>query len=120
MSEVQFNPDVKLFLADVDETVADVYTPATPEMVTELTSLLEEGRAVFFVSGTSFARIKQRVIDALPQSLRRGILVSHCSGAEVWGYDETGNLRTEPFYSLYDVTLDEAQKAKWREIVQQL
>ena len=120
MREVQFNPEVKLFLADVDETVADVYTPATPEMITELTTLLEEGRSIFFVSGTSFARIKQRVIDSIPQPLRRGILVSHCSGAEVWGYDEAGNLRAEPFYSLYDATLDEAQKTKWREIVQQL
>ena len=51
MSEVQLNSEVKLFLAYEDETEADVYTPASPEMLTELTSLLEEGRAVFLVSG---------------------------------------------------------------------
>jgi len=35
-NSLKWNPDVKLILADVDETIADVYTDATPRMITLL------------------------------------------------------------------------------------
>lgn len=119
-SSVKFNPEVRLFLSDVDETVADLYTPAAPEMITELSSILESGRVLFFISGAGFDRIQERVVDAIPAPLRKGVLVSHCSGSEVVGYDEAGELRAEPFYSLYDKTLDQKQKDDWRDVVRRL
>lgn len=117
---IKFNPEVRLFLSDVDETVADLFVPAVPEMMTELTSLLESGRVIFFISGAGYDRLQERVVDAIPAHLRNGVLISHCSGAEVVGYDETGELRPEPFYSLYDKTLSQEQKDGWRGVVRQL
>jgi len=117
---VVFNPRVRLILADVDETIADVYTPAAPRMLVELEALLTSGVALFLVSGASLARIQQRVVSPLPAHLRRHVLVSHCSGAEVWGYTASGQLAAQPFYSAYDTTLDAAAKTRWREVVGQL
>lgn len=37
------NDYIKLTLSDVDETIADVYTPAEPAMIAELRNLLSEG-----------------------------------------------------------------------------
>lgn len=48
---IKFNPAVKLILADVDETVADVYTPATPAMIDELNLLFPAGYNIQFWSG---------------------------------------------------------------------
>jgi hydroxymethylpyrimidine pyrophosphatase-like HAD family hydrolase len=119
-SSVEFNPEVKVFLSDVDETVADNFTPAAPEMTDELSGLLSEGKKLVFISGASVSRIKRRVVDAIDPSLRKGILISHCSGAEVWGFQNSGELQSEPYYTLYESTLDEQQRTKWREIIQQL
>ncbi len=120
MSSIQFNPQAKLFLSDVDETVADNYTPAIPQMIDELSSLLAGGKKIVFISGASVSRIRQRIVDSIDPELRKGILISHCSGAEVWGFEETGELRRASYYSLYEGTLNEAQRKKWREIIQQL
>ncbi|HEX3082528.1 MAG TPA: hypothetical protein VHQ86_04705, partial [Candidatus Saccharimonadia bacterium] len=114
---VQFNPKATLFLSDVDETVADNYTPATSAMISELSLLLAEGKKIVFISGASVTRIQQRIVDALDPPLRKNILISHCSGAEVWGFDEAGTLLPAPYYSLYATTLNDAQRGKWREII---
>jgi acetamidase/formamidase len=46
-NQISFNPKVQLILSDVDETVADVYRQATPEMINELNKLLEEKKYYF-------------------------------------------------------------------------
>jgi hydroxymethylpyrimidine pyrophosphatase-like HAD family hydrolase len=117
---IKWNNKVKLVLADVDETIADVYTPAEPEMIGELTSVLEEGVVIFFVTGASLARVESRITNQIPGHLRRFTLVSHCNGAEVWGFNSEGDKKEKPFYSLYDETFSQQQKDKWREIVKQL
>jgi len=40
---ITWNPEIRLAVSDVDETIAEVYTPAEPEMITELSSFLSEG-----------------------------------------------------------------------------
>lgn len=122
MSEdkIAWNDQVKLIVSDVDETIADNFTPAVPEMIKEIVALLEEGKVLFMVSGASLKRIRTRIIDALPVKLRKNILVAHCSGVEVWGFQENGELKTAPFYSLYEGVLTEEQKEKWREVIKQI
>lgn len=117
---ITFNKSIKLILSDVDETVADVYTPATTEMINELVSLLKDNIAIFFVTGASLERVEQRIIKQIPDNLRKKILVSHCSGAEVWGYEDNGERMDKPYYSLYEGSLTNEQKTKWREIVKQV
>lgn len=117
---ILWNTDVKLIISDVDETIADNYLPATPEMAIELSSLLEEGKILFCVTGASIKRINMRIFVQIPPHLRKNILAAHCSGAEVWGFTEEGNLRDKPFYTLYEGALTDEQKTKWRELVQQL
>lgn len=119
MSEIKWNPKIKLVVSDVDETIADLFVPAAPEMADELNGLLREGKALFLVSGAGFASIKRRVVDLIDPSFRKRVLVSHCSGAEVKGFDEEGNELEKPYYSKYDEILTSDQKDKWREIVKQ-
>lgn len=115
---IEFNPLVKLVFADVDETIADVYTDADPEMIIMLDKYLESGRYLFLVSGGGLQSIMDRVCLKIKKNLRHRILVSHCSGAEVWGFDKPGELNDDPFYSLYDKTFSQEQKIKFREIVE--
>ncbi len=116
--KIEWNNNVRLIVTDVDETIADLYKPAESEMIKELVRLLQEDRSIFFVTGQGFQSVKWRILDQIPQELRVKILVGHCSGAEVWGYNSDGTLRGKPFYSVYD--LSEDQKKKWRELIQQL
>ncbi len=120
MASIHWNPNVKLIIADVDETIAGNYIPAVQAMLQALTSLLEEGKVLFFVSGASLTRIRTRIVDAIPAGLRHQIVVAHCSGAEVWGFTNEGELNDQPFYSVYDSSLTEQKKKIWREKIQQL
>jgi hypothetical protein len=123
MSERQtviWNDSIRLALSDVDETIAEVYTPADPEMINELSSFLEEGRKLFMVTGGSLKRVRAGITDFIPTELRKDILVSHCSGAEVWGFTEDGELKPQPFYSIYEETFTDEMKQSWRQVVDQL
>lgn len=117
---LQFNPSLKLVLADVDETIADVYTKATPEMIHALNSFLEEGRALFLVSGGGLQSIRERIIDLLRPELRHQVIVAHCSGAEVWGFQKGGEINSEPYYGVYERHFTDEQKRTWRKITNQL
>ena len=118
--KVRWNESIRLALSDVDETIAEVYTPAEPEMIAELTQFLQEGRKLFMVTGGSLGRVQFGITDLLPAELRREILVSHCSGAEVWGFTQDGDLREKPFYSIYEDTFGDEMKKSWRVVVDQL
>ncbi len=117
---IRWNDNIRLALSDVDETIAEVYTPAEPEMIDELTSFLREGRKLFMVTGGSLKRVRSGITDLIPSELRRDILVSHCSGAEVWGFTENGELQNRPFYSIYEDTFTDGLKKAWRDVVDQL
>ena len=117
---ITWNPQIKLVVADVDETIAEVYTPAEPAMIAELTSFLTDGGKLFMVTGGSLKRVRTGITDLLDPALRQHILVSHCSGAEVWGFTTEGELREKPFYSIYEETFTEDMKARWRQAVDTL
>ncbi len=56
MSEkITYQQSLRLAFSDVDETIADVYTPADPEMITELSLYLQDGGRLFMVTGGSLA-----------------------------------------------------------------
>ncbi len=116
--KIEWNKKIKLIISDVDETIADLYKPAEPEMIGELKDLLGEGKSIFFVTGQGLKSVQWRIVDQIPQELRAKILVGHCSGAEVWGHNSDGMLKEKPFYSVYD--LSEDQKKTWRELVKQI
>jgi len=117
MSSIGWNPELRLALSDVDETIADVYTPAEPGMINELSSLLQDGLKLFMVSGGSLGRIRRDITDNIKPELRKDILISHCSGAEVWGFQDDGSLRDQPFYSMYEERFTPGMKETWREVV---
>ncbi len=117
---IKWNPEVKLILSDLDETIADLYVPATLGIITELTRLLESGLPLFIITGQGRQSIHSRVLSQLPKPLLTKVLMGHCNGAEVWGHEADGNLQVQPFYSVYEERFSEAQKPIWREIVQQL
>lgn len=115
-----WNANLKLVLSDVDETVADLYREAHPDMIRELVRLLEQNLVLFFVTGQSLKSVQWRIVEQLPGYLRKNILVGHCSGAEVWGYTDEGALLPAPFYSVYETHVNELQKKSWRDIVSTL
>lgn len=117
---IKWNDKVKLIISDVDETIADLYKAAEPEMINELASLLKEGKVLFFISGQSVQSINWRIVNYLPKELRQRLLVGHCSGCEVWGYSEGGELNDKPYYSHYEGRLNLEQRILWRKIVDQI
>lgn len=119
-SSITWNPDVRLAVSDVDETIAEVYTPAEPAMVAELSSFLSEGGKLFMVTGGSLKRVREGITNLIEPSLRHDILISHCSGAEVWGFTDAGELRSKPFHSIYEETFTDEMKERWRQAVAQL
>lgn len=120
MSTLPFNPNIKLVLADVDETIADVYTDATPATIHELNTFVAEGRVLFLVSGGGLQSIRERIVDKLEPEVRHKILIAHCSGAEVWGFEKGGEIKNKPYYGLYEGHFTDEQKEKWREVVNTL
>ncbi len=118
--EIKFNDKVKLIFSDVDETVADVYRPAEPALIPELEKVIKEDKVIVFISGAGLANINERIVNAINPKLRHNILVAHCSGAEVWGYDENGEVLPEPYYSLYDENVNERQKQEFRDAIDKL
>lgn len=120
MSDIKWSDQIKLIISDVDETIADLYVKADPEMVKELSLLLKEGKAIFFITGQGLKNVLWRIVDNIPKPLRSRILIGHCSGAEVWGFDKNSDLLDKPFYSAYEQIALEPQKKKWREVVKKL
>lgn len=120
MSSIKWNDKLKLIVSDVDETIADLYIKAEVEMVKELSSLLKEGKAIFFVTGQGLKSVLWRIVDNVPKPLRSRILVGHCSGAEVWGFDKNGKLLDKPYFNIYEEIVSEVQKKKWRKLVEKL
>lgn len=120
MSAIKRNKNTSLVIADVDQTIAADFLPASPGMIDELRLFLEGDRSIFLVTGGPFNRVKSRITDSLPKHLRHRVVVAHCSGSEVWGFDKSGAQHKEPFYSLYDSLVDTAHKRRWREIVEEL
>jgi len=120
LSNIVWNNQLLLAVSDVDETIAEVYTPADPAMITELSSFLRGGGKLFMVTGGSLARVQRDITNRIDPALRRDILISHCSGAEVWGFTAAGELRDQPFYSVYEETFTPEMKQQWRAIVEQL
>lgn len=116
---IRWNKNVKLIISDVDETVADVYTSASSELVRELEKLLVEGRVLFLISGHDMHGIQKRIVSHIKKHLRKSIVVGHCSGAEVWGFNEDGTLQSRPLYSLYG-KLSSVQKKQWRDVIHRL
>lgn len=117
---IQWNSNVRLVIADVDETIAEVYTPATPDMIEELSSFLKDEGKLFMVTGGSLKRVCEGITNLIDPVLRHNILISHCSGAEVWGFNHNGELKDTPFYSVYEEHFDDEMKKRWREVVDQL
>ena len=120
MPKIKWSSEVKLILSDVDETIADLYLSAEPEMIAELSELLEEGLSLFLITGHGLKGIQDRITDKIPAKLRKRILVSHCSGVEVWGFDIQGNLNQKPYYSLYEDKMSEQQRKLWRDLVNRI
>jgi hypothetical protein len=109
-----------LIISDVDETVADLYLPADPSIIHEIQELLNEGKRIFFITGQSKTAVHNRIVNFIAKSLRQNILIGHCSGAEVWGYNAEGDFLETPYYSLYDSELSQKQKDDLRLVVNQL
>ena len=117
---VTWNQKLKLIVSDVDETIADLYTAAAPEMIDQLIRLLDDGKVLVLITGQSVTSMRWRIVDSIPAQLRHRVLLGSCSGAEVWGFERDGSLRETPFYSRYEETLSPAQRETWRTVMRQL
>lgn len=91
---------VTLVISDVDDTLAPPFRDISPSLARALTRLVGNGTALFLVSGQGIENIERRVIRAFPRPLRRRILVGHCHGAEVFGYDHEGRRVIRPLFSV--------------------
>lgn len=117
---ILWNKELKIAVADIDETIADVYMAAEPAMINEINILLEDGVKLFMVTGGGLAHAQWRITDAIKPELRQNILISHCSGAEVWGFEKSGELKKAPFFSVYEDVFTDEMKTQFRKVIQQL
>ena len=104
-------------ISDVDETIADLYLPAEVPMLEALTELLSLGTKLVLITGQSVDNVERRVVNLLPSIYRNHILVGHCSGAELWGYDTDGKRLTTPHYSMYQGQMSSEMVRAWRETI---
>lgn len=116
---ILWNSKLELIISDVDETIAELYLPASEKMLKELENLLDEGLVLFLISGQSKDNIYSRIIKFIKPELRKRIIVGHCSGAEVWGFNEYGSFLDKPYYSAYELIPLE-KKTKWRKAIELL
>jgi hydroxymethylpyrimidine pyrophosphatase-like HAD family hydrolase len=116
---IKWNKEVKFIIADVDNTIADVYTDATPSMINDLEKVLSEGIILFLMSGGGKKSIIDRVISKIKTN-KQNIILAHCSGAEIIGFDEKGKEIFPFYYSSYDQLMNKEQKKEWREITNEL
>jgi hydroxymethylpyrimidine pyrophosphatase-like HAD family hydrolase len=119
-ASIRWNDRVRFCISDLDETIADVYSPTAPAMVDELSALLHEGRALFIITGQGIDRVTSGLTHLISPELRQHIIAGVCSGSEVWGFTKAGELRNLPFYSMYDEVFTDQLKQIWREKTQQL
>lgn len=91
---------VRLIVSDVDDTLAPPFRDISATLAHALTRLVGNGTILFLVSGQSIENIERRVVRAFPRPLRRNILVGHCHGAEVFGYDSAGWRVIPPLFSM--------------------
>lgn len=110
---------VQLIVSDVDDTLAEVYSPAKREIIQGLTTFLYRDKYLFLISGQSIGNIFHRIVRPLPRDIWSRILVGSCSGAEVTGFDENGPL-PKPFYSIYECVFSDEMKKKWRSIMKRI
>jgi hydroxymethylpyrimidine pyrophosphatase-like HAD family hydrolase len=120
MTTLKFNNDVKLIISDVDETIAGIYMDAESDMILELEKLLRDNKIIFMITGHGLEGVQKRITNKIDKHLRKGILIAHCSGAEVQGFDNDGEIHRTPFYDKYETIFSQSQKKIWREIVQQI
>ena len=115
---IHWNEEVRLIIADVDDTIAPVYHDIAREMVKEIEELLITGIKFFLISGQSIQNICARIIRYIHPELRNSILVAHCNGAEVYCFDREGKLCEKPVFTILDYV--QVDKRKWKEVLQQI
>lgn len=111
---------LRMIVSDVDDTLANVYEPASEAIICGLNAMLERGKRFFFISGQGERNICERIVCRLNPIYRNQILLGTCSGAEVWGFSADGELAKAPFYSLYEDRFNEEMKREWREILREI
>ena len=116
---IKWNNDVRLIFADVDSTIADVYTDATTNMIKNLEKVLDHGIILFLISGGSKKSIVDRVISKIRNN-RQNIILAHCMGAEIIEFTENGEEIKPYYYSSYEQLMSDSQKAEWRNIMKKL
>lgn len=112
--------NIKLIFADLDDTISELYKPASDKMIMYLNKLLEEGKAIIIISGQGKENIYDRVVCKIKRELRKNILVCGCGGAYIYGFGENGEFEDKAWYSVYEESLNEHQKKLWREKINQL
>ena len=117
---LQWNSRVNLIVSDVDETVAPLYEQASQDMIDELEALLSQGKVLILISGAGFANIQSRVVHRIRPALRHRVLVGHCNGSEMWGFDRQGKTLSQPHYSLYEDSMTDEHRKTLRAIVAQI
>ena len=111
---------VRLVFSDLDDTLAELYKPVSGGVQEYLDQLLNKGVIVAIITGQGKEGIYDRVASFIDEKNRKNLLMCGCSGAYVYGFDENGQINENPFYSIYDEKMNEAEKRKFREVIAQL
>jgi hypothetical protein len=114
---MRWNPGTRLIVADVDDTIAEVFRPATQEMITALERLMQNGVVFFLISGQRLSNVFQRLLLPIDPALRKQVLVASCNGAEVHVFDAQGSIVEQAVFSATWNRDREVDHGIWRGLV---
>lgn len=110
---IVWNPEVQVVVADLDETLAGLYLPATDEVVVELDGLLRAGLVLVLSTGQGIVSVWERLASLISPVVRRRLLAGCCTGAEFWWFPGGGGPRRVDRPN----PLDEELHRRWRDVV---
>ena len=80
---IAWNDELQVVVADLDETLAGLYLPATDELVAALSELLRRGLVIVVATGQGIVSVWERLASLVSPVARRRLLAGCCTGAGV-------------------------------------
>jgi hypothetical protein len=110
---IEWNREVQVVVADLDETLAGLYLPVTHELLAELDGLLRAGLVVVLATGQGIVSVWERLASLLTPVARQRLLAGCCTGAELWWFPGGGGPRRVDRSN----PLEDGLHRRWRDLV---
>ncbi len=99
IKEIEISPVIKGLLAfDVDSTLALRDQPLPQGTIDKLIILLKEGMKIAIITGQSFVKQKERIVNPIPDQLRRNMIIYANESSQKFKFDTFGKEQEDMSY----------------------